>query len=111
MTASIDGPDLEFSGVTKIFSGRAVVRRVSLAVQPGEFIAVLGPSGSGKSTLLKIAAGFEFPDEGCILLRGKDVTTEPPYRRNVNTVFQSYALFPHMSVADNVAYGLRRKKL
>ncbi len=111
MTASIDGPDLEFSGVTKIFSGRAVVRRVSLTVQPGEFIAVLGPSGSGKSTLLKIAAGFEFPDEGCILLRGKDVTTEPPYRRNVNTVFQSYALFPHMSVADNVAYGLRRKKV
>jgi spermidine/putrescine transport system ATP-binding protein len=111
MTALIDRPDLEFSGVTKSFFGREVVRQVSLSVQPGEFIAVLGPSGSGKSTLLKIAAGFEFPDEGCVFLRGKDVTSEPPYRRNVNTVFQSYALFPHMSVADNVAYGLRRKKV
>ena len=111
MTVSISRPDLEFVGVTKSFLGREVVRQISLSVQPGEFIAVLGPSGSGKSTLIKIAAGFEFPEQGYVFLRGKDVTTEPPYRRNVNTVFQSYALFPHMSVADNVAYGLKRKKV
>lgn len=103
--------DLEFVGVEKRFHGQVVLRQVSLAVRPGEFIAVLGPSGSGKSTLLKIAAGFEHPEGGRVFLRGQDVTDEPPYRRNINTVFQNYALFPHMSVAENVAYGLRRKKV
>jgi spermidine/putrescine transport system ATP-binding protein len=86
-----------------------VLAAVSLAVRPGEFLAVLGPSGSGKSTLLKIVAGFEVPTTGVVRLQGEDVTATPPYRRNVNTVFQSYALFPHMSVFENVAYGLRRK--
>jgi spermidine/putrescine transport system ATP-binding protein len=111
MTKPTERPVLEFVSVEKSFQGRQVLRQISLAVQPGEFIAVLGPSGSGKSTLLKIAAGFEFPERGHVFLRGKDVTDEPPYRRNVNTVFQSYALFPHMSVADNVAYGLKRKNV
>ncbi|WP_187830202.1 ABC transporter ATP-binding protein [Siccirubricoccus phaeus] len=104
-------PDLELIGIDKGFRGKQVLRRVSLEVQPGEFIAVLGPSGSGKSTLLKIAAGFEQPDSGTVRLQGEDVTAVPPYRRNINTVFQNYALFPHMSVFDNVAYGLRRKKV
>ncbi|MCO6417172.1 ABC transporter ATP-binding protein [Siccirubricoccus sp. KC 17139] len=104
-------PDLELIGIDKGFRGRQVLRQVSLAVQPGEFIAVLGPSGSGKSTLLKIAAGFEQPDSGSVRLQGEDVTTVPPYRRNINTVFQNYALFPHMTVFDNIAYGLRRKKV
>jgi spermidine/putrescine transport system ATP-binding protein len=102
-------PDLEVVGLTKAFSGRTVLDNVSLRVNPGEFIAILGPSGSGKSTLLKITAGFEQADRGTVRLQGADVTDVPPYRRNINTVFQSYALFPHLSVFENVAYGLRRK--
>ncbi len=102
-------PDLEVVSLTKAFSGRTVLDDVSLRVNPGEFIAILGPSGSGKSTLLKITAGFEQADRGTVRLQGTDVTDVPPYRRNINTVFQSYALFPHLSVFENVAYGLRRK--
>jgi ABC-type Fe3+/spermidine/putrescine transport system ATPase subunit len=103
-------PDLELIGIEKIFRGRQVLHQISLSVSPGEFIAVLGPSGSGKSTLLKIAAGFEQPEAGgTVWLQGQDVTAAPPYRRNINTVFQNYALFPHLSVFENVAYGLRRK--
>ena len=75
--------------------------------RPGEFFALLGPSGSGKTTCLRLIAGFDQPDGGRILLDGEDVTDVPPFARNVNTVFQDYALFPHMSVAENVAYGLR----
>jgi len=105
-------PDLELIGIDKMFRGRQVLRDVSLAVRPGEFIALLGPSGSGKSTLLRIAAGFEAPEPGgTIRLRGEDITAMPPHRRNINTVFQNYALFPHLSVADNIAYGLRRKQV
>ncbi len=104
-------PDLTLDGLTKRFGGKAALADVSLEVRAGEFIAILGPSGSGKSTLLKIVAGFERPDSGTVRLQGADVTALPPYRRNVNTVFQSYALFPHMSVFENIAYGLRRKRL
>jgi putative spermidine/putrescine transport system ATP-binding protein len=80
---------------------------VSLTIASGEFFALLGPSGSGKTTCLRLLAGFDRPDSGSVWLNGVDVTNVPPHRRNVNTVFQDYALFPHMSVADNVAYGLR----
>jgi spermidine/putrescine transport system ATP-binding protein len=104
-------PDLEVLAIHKSYGDNAVLTAVNLAVRPGEFVALLGPSGSGKSTLLKIVAGFEQPDDGLVYLQGKDVTEQPPYRRSVNTVFQSYALFPHMTVAKNIAYGLERKRV
>jgi putative spermidine/putrescine transport system ATP-binding protein len=85
----------------------AAVAGVDLTIQAGEFFTLLGPSGSGKTTLLRLIAGFERPDSGRIELEGKDVTRVPPYSRNVNTVFQDYALFPHMTVAENIEYGLR----
>ena len=78
---------------------------VTLSIGSGEFFAMLGPSGSGKTTCLRLIAGFEAPDAGRIVLNGQDVTDSPPYERDVNTVFQDYALFPHLSVLDNVAYG------
>ncbi len=87
------------------------VERLSLDIMPGEFFTMLGPSGSGKTTTLRLIAGFERPDSGAIELHGADVTNAPPYQRAVNTVFQDYALFPHMSVADNVAYGLKVKRV
>ncbi|GAA2662428.1 ABC transporter ATP-binding protein [Actinosynnema pretiosum subsp. pretiosum] len=96
-------------GVTKRFSDQVAVDGVDLNVHEGEFFSVLGPSGCGKTTLLRMIAGFADPDEGRIELDGVDMVGVPPYRRDVNTVFQSYALFPHMSVWDNVAYGVKRK--
>jgi spermidine/putrescine transport system ATP-binding protein len=101
--------DLALIGVHKRFGAKPVLTDINIAVRQGEFVALLGPSGSGKSTLLKIVAGFERQSAGMVMLRGADVSKLPPYQRNVNTVFQSYALFPHMSVFENVAYGLRRK--
>ena len=103
----------EAAGITKRFSGSAApaLDDVSLGVRRGEFLTLLGPSGCGKTTLLRLFSGFEFPDAGRILLDGVDVTTVPPYRRNVNQVFQSYALFPHLSVRDNVAFGLLMRRL
>jgi putative spermidine/putrescine transport system ATP-binding protein len=98
-------------GVTKHFAGHAAVREVDLDIVRGEFFTMLGPSGSGKTTLLRLIAGFEVPDAGTISLHGVDVTRTPPYQRGVNTVFQDYALFPHFSVFDNVAYGLRVRKV
>ena len=100
-------PLIRFEGVTKRFGDVAAVHDVSLTVGEGEFFALLGPSGCGKTTLLRMLAGFEVPSEGRILIDGKDVGDAPPNRRPVNMVFQSYAVFPHMSVAANVAYGLR----
>jgi spermidine/putrescine transport system ATP-binding protein len=97
--------------VTKAFGEVRAVDGVSFSVPQGEFYSLLGPSGCGKTTTLRLVAGFERPDAGQILLRGRDVAGLPPNRRNVNTVFQHYALFPHLSVADNVAYGLRQKRL
>ncbi|GEP07958.1 polyamine-transporting ATPase [Methylobacterium oxalidis] len=93
--------------VTKSFKGHVAVDRLSLDLEPGTFFCLLGPSGCGKSTLLRLLAGFETPDSGGILIDGSDVTGLPPHRRPVNMMFQSYALFPHMSVARNVAYGLQ----
>jgi len=99
---------LELDRLSKTFAGGVVaVDDVSLAIGAGEFVTLLGPSGCGKTTLLRMIAGFESPDAGRIVLGGREVTDDPPYRRPVNTVFQDYALFPHMSVAKNVGYGLR----
>jgi putative spermidine/putrescine transport system ATP-binding protein len=99
--------DVRLEGVRKSFGEVVAVDGVDLEIEQGEFFSLLGPSGSGKTTLLRIIAGFERPDEGRVHLRGVDVTSRPPYARQVNTVFQDYALFPHMSVQENVEYGLR----
>ena len=98
---------IELRGVSRTFGAVKALDEVSLAVVPGEFFALLGPSGSGKTTCLRLVAGFDRPTRGTVLLEGEDVTGIPPFQRNVNTVFQDYALFPHMSVLDNVAYGPR----
>ncbi len=98
---------ISVQGVSKRFGGITAVDRVSLDIRQNEFFALLGPSGCGKTTLLRMLAGFETPDEGGVLIDGQDMTDVPPNRRPVNMVFQSYAVFPHMSVFDNVAYGLR----
>lgn len=102
---------VELRRVTKRFPGMTAVSEVDLLIRAGEFITLLGPSGCGKTTLLRMISGFETPTEGTVLLEGKDVTREPPYRRDVNQVFQSYALFPHMSVKENIAFGLKMKKV
>jgi len=98
---------IEFRGVSRIYGEVRAVDDVSFSVEPGEFFAMLGPSGSGKTTCLRLVAGFDTPDRGAVLLDGADVSSTPPYDRNVNTVFQDYALFPHMTVLQNVAYGPR----
>ena len=103
--------DVRLEGVRKSFGDIAAVDGVDLEIPAGEFFTLLGPSGSGKTTTLRLIAGFEHPDEGRIFLRGADVTKLPPYERDVNTVFQDYALFPHMTVAENVEYGLRIRKV
>jgi spermidine/putrescine transport system ATP-binding protein len=103
------GPSVELQRVTKRFGDFTAVRELDLAFGRGEFFTLLGPSGCGKTTTLRMVAGFERPSEGCILIDGVDVADLPPFRRPTNTVFQSYALFPHLSVEDNVAFGLRRK--
>jgi len=100
--------EVEIRNVTKFYGGHRAVDNVSLSIKRGSFVSLLGPSGAGKSTILRMIGGFEYPDSGFVYISGKDVTSFPPYRRDVNTVFQSYALFPHMTVADNVAYGLRQ---
>src|SRR5437899_11418100 len=102
-------PALKLQGVRKSYGQVVAVAGVDLTVEEGEFFTLLGPSGSGKTTLLRLIAGFERPDAGRIELAGRDVTSTPPYLRDTNTVFQDYALFPHMSVADNIGYGLRVK--
>jgi putative spermidine/putrescine transport system ATP-binding protein len=103
--------DVRLVGVRKTYGDVVAVDRVDLEIEPGEFFTLLGPSGSGKTTTLRLIAGFERPDEGRIELRGVDVTRQAPYERDVNTVFQDYALFPHMTVAENIAYGLRVKRV
>ena len=110
-TASSGVPDIRLTGLVKRFGGFTAVDGVDLDVAPGEFFTLLGPSGSGKTTTLRLIAGFELPDEGRVELAGEDVARRPPFERDVNTVFQDYALFPHMSVLDNVAYGLKVKKV
>jgi putative spermidine/putrescine transport system ATP-binding protein len=109
--SSADVPAIRLRGVRKTYGALAAVDGVDLEVDRGEFFTMLGPSGSGKTTLLRVIAGFERPDAGTVELGGRNVTREPPYARNVNTVFQDYALFPHMNVLDNVAYGLRVRRV
>ena len=102
------GPIVELEGIVKRFGEVVAVDRIDLAVPEGEFLSLLGPSGCGKTTTLRMIAGFERPDEGALRIDGRDVAALPPYKRDVNTVFQSYALFPHLTVAENVAYGLKQ---
>ncbi len=102
--------DVRLDRVTKDFGDATAVDDLSLDIAEGEFFSMLGPSGCGKTTTLRMIGGFEEPSRGTIYLGGRDVTDLPPYRRDVNTVFQSYALFPHLDVFENVAFGLRRKK-
>ncbi len=111
LSASSDGVAVRLEGVVKRFGDVVAVAGVDLEVREGEFFSMLGPSGSGKTTCLRMIAGFEHPDEGRIVLGGADVSRLAPYARNVNTVFQDYALFPHMNVRDNVGYGLRIRKV
>src|SRR4051812_25866734 len=102
-------PDIHLAGVRKEFGEVVAVDGVDVDIRRGEFFTMLGPSGSGKTTCLRMIAGFERPDAGRIELAGSDVTDLPPADRDVNTVFQDYALFPHMNVAENVGYGLKVK--
>src|SRR5262245_60132358 len=112
-TAKQDVPAIELVGVAKTFHAHGedvhAVREMDLAIREGEFFSMLGPSGCGKTTTMRMIAGFEDPSAGTVFLHGADVTQVPPHKRDVNMVFQSYALFPHMSVFENVAFGLRRK--
>jgi len=103
--------DVELQGVSRLFGDFRAVDDVSFQVMAGEFLSLLGASGAGKSTVLRMIGGFDHPDTGVIRIGGTDVTPLPPYRRDVNTVFQHYALFPHMNVAENVAYGLRQERV
>lgn len=100
-------PVVELASLTKSFDGKEIISRFNLTVNNGEFLTILGPSGCGKTTVLRLIAGLEDADSGAVVIDGKDVTTLPAEKRNVNTVFQSYALFPHMTVFENVAFGLR----
>jgi spermidine/putrescine transport system ATP-binding protein len=104
-------PDIRLDHVVKRFDEVVAVDDLSLDVEPGEFFSLLGPSGCGKTTTLRMIGGFEQPSDGSIFLGGADVTYVPPYRRDVNTVFQSYALFPHLTVRDNLAFGLKQRKI
>src|SRR5699024_9934315 len=99
---------LSIQSVTKRFGETPAIEKIDLSVREGEFLSLLGPSGCGKTTLLRMIAGFEHPTVGHIYLDGKDLVGLPPHNRPVNTVFQSYLLFPHMNIADNIAYGLKQ---
>ncbi len=102
---------VRLEGITKRFGEHKAVDDITLEIRDGEFFSLLGPSGCGKTTLLRIIAGFDTPDEGRVIIGGMDMTGVPPYQRKVNTVFQNYALFPHMTVEQNIAFGLRMKKM
>ena len=102
---------IEIKGITKVFDGVTVIDNISLGIKRGQFVTLLGPSGCGKTTLLRMIAGFETPTEGEIYIEGQPITAVPPHKRPVNTVFQKYALFPHLNVFKNIAYGLKLKKI
>src|SRR5687767_5244683 len=101
---------IEIRGVSKRFGAVRVLEDIHLRVEPGEFFCLLGPSGCGKTTLLRLVAGLEKPDAGTLHVGGRDVTSEPPHRRGCAMVFQSYALWPHLTVGENIAYGLEVQK-
>ncbi|NUT56919.1 MAG: ATP-binding cassette domain-containing protein, partial [Thermoleophilia bacterium] len=111
--AALEGreADIHLEKVTKRFGEMTAVDGLTLSIERGAFYAMLGPSGCGKTTTLRMIGGFEDPTEGKVYLGGDEVTNHPPYKRDVNTVFQSYALFPHLSVERNVGFGLERKKV
>ena len=102
---------IELRGVSKSFGDTQVLHNIDLYIRKREFVTLLGPSGCGKTTMLRIIGGFEMPTEGSVLFEDKDITDVPPYRRRVNTVFQKYALFTHLNVFDNIAFGLKLRKL
>ena len=102
---------LELKAINKSFGSSHIVNNLDLQIMDGEFLTILGPSGCGKTTTLRMIAGFEMPDSGQVLLNSQDITNLPPYKRNVNTVFQNYALFPHLNVEENIAFGLYQKKM
>ena len=106
-SSGLDRPDIRLTQLRKTYGDVRAVDGIDLEIRQGEFFTMLGPSGSGKTTTLRLIAGFERPDSGTIELGGEDVSASPPYLRDVNTVFQDYALFPHMNVLENVAYGLK----
>ena len=101
---------IELKGVSKAYDGQVVLDHINLDIYDNEFVTLLGPSGCGKTTTLRIIAGFEQPDEGQVFFMGEDIAALPPHKRNVNTVFQRYALFPHLNVYENIAFPLRVKK-
>lgn len=102
---------IDLKGVSKEFDGTRVLSSIDLYVRRKEFVTLLGPSGCGKTTTLRIIGGFEYPTEGTVLFEGRDITDLPPYKRRVNTVFQKYALFPHLNVQENIAFGLKIAKV
>ncbi len=106
----MDTEFLDFQGVTKYFGSLCAVNKANLSIKRGEFYSLLGPSGCGKTTLLRMLAGFERPDSGRIILDGQDITDLPPNKRKINTIFQNYALFPHLTVRQNIAFGLQIQK-
>ncbi len=110
-TTVTDKTVIQLHGLSKSFDGKSIIEKFDLNVKHGEFLTILGPSGCGKTTVLRMIAGFESVDQGQVLLDDQDVTALPPEKRHVNTVFQSYALFPHMTVFENVAFGLRMQKV
>ena len=101
---------IELKGIVKRFDDETILKSLDLSIKDGEFVTLLGPSGCGKTTTLRIIAGFETPDEGEVLFAGKNISKVPPNKRNINTVFQRYALFPHLNVKDNIAFGLKLRK-
>ncbi|MBO4686489.1 MAG: ABC transporter ATP-binding protein, partial [Lachnospiraceae bacterium] len=101
---------IQFKNIVKKFDGQLVLKGINLDIYENEFVTLLGPSGCGKTTLLRILGGFLQPDEGEVIFDGEEISNLPPYKRDLNTVFQKYALFPHMNVFDNVAFGLKIKK-
>ena len=102
---------IEFRGIVKNFDGQIVLKGVNLDIYENEFVTLLGPSGCGKTTLLRILGGFLDADEGKVIFDGEEISSKPPYERELNTVFQKYALFPHLSVYENIAFGLKIKKM
>ena len=103
-------PIISLQNIAVSFDGEAVLRNLNLNIRDGEFVTLLGPSGCGKTTTLRIIGGFVTPDEGDVFFDGKKITSLPPHKREVNTIFQKYALFPHLNVYENVAFGMRIHK-